>query len=63
MSVTVPDRDPAAGDILTTVGPGPGQFGPLIYTPQGRVVWFDSLSGGLNAENSSACRATRVGRT
>jgi Arylsulfotransferase (ASST) len=46
MSVTVPDHDPAAGDILTTNGPGPGQYGPLIYTPQGRLVWFDKLSGG-----------------
>lgn len=53
MSVTVPDRDPAAGDVLTTVGPGPGQFGPLIYTPQGHVVWFDRLSGGTGAENLS----------
>jgi hypothetical protein len=53
LDVTVPDRDPAAGDILTTVGPGPGQYGPLIYTPQGRVVWFDALSGGLGAENLS----------
>jgi len=53
MAVTVPDRDPAAGDILTTVGPGPGQYGPLIYTPQGQVVWFDPLSGGLAAENLS----------
>ena len=43
MTVTVPDRDPAAGDILTTNGPGPGQYGPLIYTPQGRLVWFDRL--------------------
>jgi hypothetical protein len=53
LSVTAPDRDPAAGDILTTVGPGPGQYGPLIYTPQGRVVWFDPLSDGLAAENLS----------
>ena len=44
LSVTVPDRDPAAGDILTTNGPGPGQYGPLIYTPQGQLVWFDKLS-------------------
>ena len=51
LSVTVPDRDPAAGDILITVGPGPGQYGPLIYTPAGRVVWFDPLSGGLAAED------------
>jgi Arylsulfotransferase (ASST) len=53
LSVTVPDRDPAAGDILTTNGPGPGQYGPLIYTPQGRLVWFDKLPGGETAENLS----------
>ncbi len=51
LSVTAPDRDPAAGDILTTNGPGPGQYGPLIYTPQGRLVWFDHLPGGETAEN------------
>jgi hypothetical protein len=51
LSVTAPDRDPAAGDILTTNGPGPGQYGPLIYTPQGRLVWFDQLSGGQTAED------------
>jgi hypothetical protein len=53
LTVTVPDRDPAAGDILTTNGPGPGQYGPLIYTPSGRLVWFDRLSGGEAAENLS----------
>jgi Arylsulfotransferase (ASST) len=53
LSVTATDRDPAAGDILTTNGPGPGQYGPLIYTPQGRLVWFHQLSGGLSAENLS----------
>ena len=51
LTVTVADRDPAAGDILTTNGPGPGQYGPLIYTPQGRLVWFDKLSGGEAAED------------
>jgi Arylsulfotransferase (ASST) len=51
LSVTVPDRDPAAGDILTTNGPGPGQYGPLIYTPQGRLVWFDKLPAGETAED------------
>ncbi len=51
LTVTVPDRDPAAGDILTTNGPGPGQYGPLIYTPQGQLVWFDRLPGGETAEN------------
>ncbi len=53
LNVTVADRDPAAGDILTTNGPGPGQYGPLIYTAQGRLVWFNRLSGGQTAENLS----------
>ncbi|HXM87065.1 MAG TPA: arylsulfotransferase family protein, partial [Solirubrobacteraceae bacterium] len=51
MTVAVADRDPAAGDILTTNGPGPGQYGPLIYAPDGRLVWFDKLSGGETAED------------
>jgi hypothetical protein len=51
LTVTEPDRDPAAGDILTTNGPGPGQYGPLIYTPQGKLVWFDKLEGGEAAED------------
>ncbi len=53
LTVTVPDRDPAAGDILTTNGPGPGEYGPLIYTPAGRLVWFDRLSGGEAAADLS----------
>ncbi len=53
LAVTTPDRDPGAGDVLMTVGPGPGQYGPLIYTPQGRLVWFGQLSGGQTAENLS----------
>jgi Arylsulfotransferase (ASST) len=51
LTVTVPDDDPAAGDILTTNGPGPGRYGPLIYTPQGRLVWFRQLPGGEAAED------------
>ncbi len=51
LTVTVADRDPAAGDIFTTNGPGPGRYGPLIYTPQGRLVWFDQLANGVSAEN------------
>ena len=51
LTVTMPDRDPAAGDVFTTNGPGPGAYGPLIYTPQGKLVWFDQLSGGLTAED------------
>ena len=51
LTVTVGDRDPAAGDIFTSNGPGPGAYGPLIYTPQGQLVWFDQLSGGVTAED------------
>jgi hypothetical protein len=53
LNVTVPDHDPAAGDVLTTNGPGPGQYGPLIYTPQGQLVWFDRLGHGETAEDLS----------
>jgi hypothetical protein len=53
LNVTRPDLDPTAGDVLMTVGPGPGQYGPLIYTPQGRLVWFDYLPKGVSAENLS----------
>jgi len=53
LEVTVADHDPTAGDILTTNGPGPGQYGPLIYAPTGRLVWFEKLSAGQTAENLS----------
>jgi hypothetical protein len=53
LDVTGPDRDPGAGAVMLNVGPGPGQAGPLIYTPQGRLVWFDKLPKGLNALNLS----------
>jgi hypothetical protein len=53
LAVTLQDRDPQAGDIFTTNGPGPGRYGPLIYTPQGRLVWFDQLADGESAENLS----------
>jgi Arylsulfotransferase (ASST) len=53
LSVTVADRDKGAGDIFTTNGPGPGQYGALIYTPEGRLVWFDRIPNGETAENLS----------
>jgi Arylsulfotransferase (ASST) len=56
LTVTVADRDPGAGDVLTTNGPGPGQYGPLIYTPQGKLVWFEKLPKGETAENLSVQR-------
>jgi hypothetical protein len=51
LNVTVPDHDPAAGDVLTTNGPGPGQYGPLIYSPEGQLVWFEELPSGETAED------------
>jgi hypothetical protein len=51
VTVTTPDRDSAAGDLFTTEGPGPGRYGAMIFTPQGRLVWFHQLSGGLVAED------------
>ena len=53
LTIATADRDPAAGDVLLTNGPGPGHYGPLIFTPQGRLLWFDQLSGGRTAENLS----------
>jgi hypothetical protein len=53
LDVTAADRDPGAGDLMMTVGPGPGQYGPLIYSPQGQLVWFEHLANGLSALNLS----------
>jgi hypothetical protein len=53
LTPTVADRDPSAGDVFMTNGPGPGSYGALIYTPRGRLVWFHRLSGGSTAENLS----------
>jgi hypothetical protein len=51
LSVTTADRDPNAGEVMMTVGPGPGQYGPLIYRPDGALVWFSPLGRGLVAED------------
>jgi hypothetical protein len=51
VTVTTPDRDPSAGDLFTTEGPGPGAYGAMIFTPQGRLIWFHQLSGGRVAED------------
>lgn len=56
LAVSTPDRDPAAGEVMMTVGPGPGQDGPLIFTPEGRLVWFQDQPRGVTAENLSVQR-------
>jgi hypothetical protein len=53
LTVTVADHDSAAGDIFISNGPGRGQYGPLIYTPQGRLVWFRQLPAGVAADDLS----------
>jgi outer membrane protein assembly factor BamB len=50
LSVTTPDEDPKAGEVMMTIGPGPGQYGPLIYRSDGTLVWFDPLERGIAAE-------------
>lgn len=47
LTVTAPDKDPAAGDIFTSNGPGAGSYGALIYNPDGQLVYFHQVSGGL----------------
>jgi hypothetical protein len=56
LQVTARDRDPSAGLVMMTAGPGPGQYGPLIFTAQGRLVWFGELPTGVVAENLSVQR-------
>jgi Arylsulfotransferase (ASST) len=51
LTVTTPDEDPSAGDIFTSNGPGPGRYGALIYSPEGRLIWFHQLSHGLTADD------------
>jgi hypothetical protein len=51
LTVTKADGDPGAGDIFTSNGPGPGRYGAMIYTPAGRLVWINPLSGGETADD------------
>lgn len=51
LTVTTPDKDPGAGEIFTSNGPGPGKYGALIYDPSGQLVYFNQLSGGLTDED------------
>jgi hypothetical protein len=51
LAITKADRDPGAGDLLMTSGPGTGQYGALIFTPQGKLVWFGRVPNGEVAED------------
>jgi Arylsulfotransferase (ASST) len=56
LAVTRADRDPAAGDLLMTSGPGAGQYGTLIFTSEGRLVWFGQMARGEVAEDLNVQR-------
>ncbi len=43
LSVTVPAADPSLGDIFVAPNSGPGEPGPMIVDPSGRLVWFHPL--------------------
>jgi hypothetical protein len=49
LDVTAPDRDPGAGDVMMTDGPGPGRSGALIYSPEGKLIWYQQLPKGTDA--------------
>jgi Arylsulfotransferase (ASST) len=51
LTITSPDKDPAAGDVFTSNGPGPGKYGALIYKPNGQLVYFHQVSGDLTDED------------
>ena len=40
VDVTVPAANPALGDIFISPSSGPGQNGPMIFEPDGTLVWF-----------------------
>lgn len=41
----------APGDIFATPYLGPGEHGPMIFESSGRLVWFDVLPTGLDADD------------
>jgi hypothetical protein len=49
VTVTKPSGDAALGDVFLSPDSGPGQAGPMIVAPDGRLVWFDPLATGTLA--------------
>jgi hypothetical protein len=52
-AVTVTANSPAAapGDVFIAPYSGPGQAGPMIFDPAGRLVWFKALPAYTSAAN------------
>lgn len=47
VTVTTPAADDTLGDIFITPEGGPGQPGPMIVSPTGRLVWFAPVPAGM----------------
>ena len=50
MTYDSPQHD-ASGDIFAAPYTGPSQTGPMIFEPNGQLVWMDPLPAGLFATN------------
>jgi hypothetical protein len=51
VDVTVTSTHDPHGDIFATPYQGPGQTGPMIFEPDGQLVWMDPLPRGVFAAN------------
>jgi hypothetical protein len=51
VAVTAASPGVAAGDEFVAPYSGPGQAGPMILDPSGRLVWFKPLAGHTSASN------------
>ena len=49
VKVTTPATDPSLGDVFVSPDSGPGQAGPMIVSPIGRLIWFDPLPSSTSA--------------
>jgi hypothetical protein len=49
VTVTTAAAEPTIGDIFVSPDSGPGQAGPMIVDPSGRLVWFNPLPSGMRA--------------
>ncbi len=49
VSITTAASDPELGDIFITPSAGPGQYGPMIFEPNGQLVWFQAMPANVKA--------------
>ena len=51
VTAATPAANDALGDIFITPEGGPGQSGPMIVSPAGKLVWFSAVPAGLEPFN------------